>query len=182
MMRQDRHQWASSLDKFCMLTGALLPIGIIIGNVAFEAVIALVDIAWIIRWVLLKETPFRKKIILHPLILPWILWFGTIIVSLLIHGQGIVGWAHDAVYIRYLFFVAALIDVSDRLPVQKYLIIGLGAGAAWAAINILVRVHTGIRSIRPPPASVCEQTERERPHRGAVRVCRPIFSRMGSFG
>jgi O-antigen ligase len=137
MMRQDRHQWASSLDNVCMQAGALLPIGIIIGNVAFEAVIALVDIAWIIRWVLLKETPFRKKIILHPLILPWILWFGTIIVSLLMNGQGILGWAHDAVYIRYLFFVAALIDVSHRLPVQKYLIIGLGAGAAWAAINIL---------------------------------------------
>jgi O-antigen ligase len=137
MMRQNRHQWASSLDKFCMLTGALLPIGIIIGNVAFEAVIALVDIAWIIRWVLVKDNPFQKKIIFHPLILPWILWFGAIIVSLLINGQGIVGWAHDAVYIRYLFFVAALIDVSERLPVHKYLIIGLGAGAAWAAINIL---------------------------------------------
>jgi O-antigen ligase len=120
-----------------MLTGALLPIGIIIGNVAFEAVIALVDIAWIIRWVLVKESPFQKKIILHPLILPWLLWFGTIIISLLIHGQGIAGWAHDVVYIRYLFFVAALIDVSERLPVHKYLIIGLGAGAAWAAINIL---------------------------------------------
>ncbi|MCX5843374.1 MAG: O-antigen ligase family protein [Deltaproteobacteria bacterium] len=137
MMRQDRHQWASSLDKFCMVTGALLPIGIIVGNVAFEAVIALVDIAWIIRWVLAKDSPFQKKIILHPLILPWMLWFGTIIISLLIHGQGILGWAHDVVYIRYLFFVAALIDVSHRLPVQKYLIIGLGAGAVWATLNIL---------------------------------------------
>jgi O-antigen ligase len=137
MMRQDRHQWASSLDKFCMQAGALLPIGIVAGNVGFEAVIALVDIAWIIRWVLAKGNPFQKNIILHPLILPWILWFGTIIISLLIHGQGIAGWAHDVVYIRYLFFVAALIDVSDRQPVQKYLIIGLGAGAVWAAINIL---------------------------------------------
>src|SRR5512136_2868384 len=100
MMRQDRHQWASSLDKFCMLTGALLPIGIIAGNVGFETVIALVDIAWIIRWVLANDSPLQKKIILHPLILPWMLWFGTIIISLLIHGQGFIGWTHDVVYIR----------------------------------------------------------------------------------
>lgn len=120
-----------------MVTGALLPIGIIAGNVAFEAIVALVDIAWILRWAVLKENPLQRKIILHPLILPWMLWFGTIIVSLLINGQEIGGWAHDVVYIRYLLFVVALIDISQRLPVQKYLIIGLGAGAVWAAINIL---------------------------------------------
>jgi len=137
MALQAHRQWALSLDRFCMVIGSLLPVGIIVGNAGFESIIALVDIAWILRWVALQENPFPKETIMHPLIRPWMLWFGTILVSLLINGQGIDGWVHDIVYIRYLLFVVALIDISQRLPVQKYLILGLVAGVVWAAINIL---------------------------------------------
>jgi len=120
-----------------MIVGSLLPIGIIAGNAGFESIIALVDIAWILRWVALRENPFQTEAIIHPLVRPWMLWFGTILVSLMINGQAIGGWAHDIVYIRYLLFVVALIDISQRLPIQKYLIIGLVAAVVWAAINIL---------------------------------------------
>jgi len=137
MVRQSDRRWATSLDRFCMIMGSLLPAGIVAGNAGFESIIILVDMAWILRWVLLKENPMQKKMIIHPLILPWIFWFGTMIVSLLINGQEIGGWAHDIAFIRYLLFVVALIEISQRLPVQKYLIVGMGVGVVWAAINLL---------------------------------------------
>ncbi|ABC76737.1 O-antigen ligase family protein [Syntrophus aciditrophicus] len=137
MVLQSDRRWAISLDRFCMIMGSLLPAGIVAGNAGFESIIILVDMAWILRWVLLKENPLQKQIIIHPLILPWIFWFGTMIVSLLINGQEIGGWGHDIAFIRYLLFVVALIDISQRLPVQKYLIVGMGVGVVWAVINLL---------------------------------------------
>ena len=44
---------------------------------------------------------------------------------------------HDVALIRYLLFAVALMDLSRRRPVVKYLIYGLGAGALWGALNTL---------------------------------------------
>ncbi len=127
MALQNNQRWAALLDRFCMIMGSLLPAGVVARNAGF--IIVLVDMAWLFRWVLLKQNPLQKEMVAHSLILPWILWFGTVLVSLLIHGQDIDGWAHDIAYVRYLLFVIALIDISQRLPVSEYLIIGLGWGS-----------------------------------------------------
>lgn len=131
-----RRQWADRLDKFCAITGAIIPAGLIIGKVGFEAVVGLVGVCWITRSVLAGDNPFRW-LSKHPLVLPWIIWFACILVSLLVNGAGNKGWAHDVVFLRFVLYGVALLDISRRLPVATYLFWGLAGGVAWAAINML---------------------------------------------
>jgi len=134
MQAEPRHRWAIRLDKFCAVTGSLVPIGMVVGNVGFESVIGIVGLGWLIRCILIKENPFRQ-LLKHPLVIPWMLWFACIVVSLVFNGPGSKGWAHDIVFIRYVLFGLALLDISQRLPVPKYLLYGLAAGVIWAALN-----------------------------------------------
>ena len=136
MSEESRRIWTFRLDKFCAISGGLIPVGIVIGNICFESIIGLVGLCWIIRSIVAKENPLRQ-IIKHPLVIPWIVWFASIVISLLINGPGSKGWAHDFVFIRHLLFVMALLDISQRLPVFKYLLYGLAAGIIWAAVNTI---------------------------------------------
>ena len=136
MSEELRRIWAFRLDKFCAIFGGLIPVGIVIGNICFESIIGLVGLCWIIRSIVAKENPLRQ-IIKHPLVIPWIIWFASIVISLLINGPGSKGWAHDFVFIRYLLFVMALLDISQRLPVFKYLLYGLTASVIWTAVNTI---------------------------------------------
>jgi O-antigen ligase len=128
--------WPYRLDSFCMFTGSLVPLGIVIGNAGFESMIALTGLCWIVRCFAAKKNPLKKTAV-HPLVLPWLFWLAVIFISLLINGAGTKGWAHDFVLIRYLIYAAALIDISERRPVFKYMLTGLGAGIIWGALNTL---------------------------------------------
>lgn len=134
--------WATRLDTFCAVTGGLLPLGLVIGNTAFELIIALVGTLWIVRSVLAKHNPV-EQMIRHPLILPWLAWFASVILSLLVNGPGSKGWEHDVVLIRYFLYVAALIDISERRTVFRYLLIGMAAGVLWGLINTLMAYLIG---------------------------------------
>lgn len=136
MSEESRHIWAFRLDKFCAISGGLIPVGIVMGNIGFESIIGLVGLCWIIRSIVAKENPLGR-IIGHPLVIPWMAWLACIVISLLVNGPGSKGWAHDFVFIRYLLFVMALLDISQRLPVFKYLLYGLAAGIIWAAVNTI---------------------------------------------
>jgi len=136
-MHTDRRRiWAQRLDKFCVLAAALVPAGLVIGNIGFEAAIGLVGPAWIVRCAAAKENPLRK-LVRHPLAIPWGIWLLCIVASLLVNGPGSKGWAHDVVFIRYFLFGLALLDISQRLPVARYLLYGLAGGVVWAALNTL---------------------------------------------
>lgn len=136
MLEESRRIWAFRLDKFCAVLGGLVPVGIAIGNIGFESIIGIVGLCWIIRSIVTKENPLGR-IIKHPLVIPWIVWFASIVISLLVNGHGTKGWAHDFVFIRYLLFVMALLDVSQRLPVFKYLLYGLVGSIIWVAVNTI---------------------------------------------
>ena len=136
MAAQAKINLAARLDKFCAVTGALFPSALILGNTAFEATLVLVGLGWMCRLILLKKNPL-PQIIRHPLLLPWLVWYATIVVSLLVNGPGHKGWLHDIVFIRHFLFAAALLDISRRLPVEKYLLYGLAGGVLWVAMNLL---------------------------------------------
>jgi O-antigen ligase len=139
------------LDKGLALIGALLPVSLVVGNLAFEAVVALAGLGWIVRW-RLSEIKLIKPLRHHPLVIPWIAWYLAIIVSLLINGAGNKGWLHDFVFIRYFIFGLALIEISQRVDVARYLVYGLIAGVIWAAINTLWAYGVGVDLLGKPLA------------------------------
>lgn len=70
MSEESRHIWAFRLDKFCAISGGLIPVGIVMGNIGFESIIGLVGLCWIISSIVAKENPSRR-IIKHPLVIPF---------------------------------------------------------------------------------------------------------------
>lgn len=136
MTAESSQLWTSRLDRFCAVTAGLFPVGVVIGNVAYEGVIAIVGICWLVRCCMARQNPL-PRLIKHPLVLPWTAWYLVIIISLLVNGAGSRGWAHDFVFIRHLIFLLAMLDISRRMPVVKYLLYGLAAGVIMAAINTI---------------------------------------------
>ena len=134
--------WADRFDAAAVFFGALVPIGIVVGNVGFETMISMTGLCWIIRSFLAKSNPI-PALVKHPLLQGWLAWYGCILISLSWNGSGIEGWAHDVVHIRHLLFFAAFIDISRRRNVIRPLIIGLGSGVLWAALNALMAYSIG---------------------------------------
>ncbi|MCD4721462.1 MAG: O-antigen ligase family protein [Desulfobacula sp.] len=142
MLTSNRLKWAFRLDSFCIVVGAMVPVGIIIGNAGFESMVALAGICWIIRSIIAKENPW-PGLLKHPLILPWLFWYGSIIISLAWNGPGSKGWAHDIVFIRYFLYFSALLDISKRRSIITPLLIGLAAGVLWSLFNIILAYAIG---------------------------------------
>jgi hypothetical protein len=136
------------MDKVCAVAGALVPVGLVIGNIAFESMIGTVGIGWLIRCIIQKKNPFA--LVEHSLILPWLAWLAAISISLFWNGPGSKGWAHDLVFFRYLLYVAAMLDVSKRFPVERYFLWGLAAGVLYAAVNTLSAYMLGFDLLGKP--------------------------------
>lgn len=142
MTEETRRLWAQRLDRFCVGAGALVPVGIAVGNVGFEALVAAVALAWIVRSCVARDNPVGR-IMAHPLALPWVAWYAVMVISVAVNGPGSKGWAHDVVFMRYPLFGLALMDVSGRRPLARSLIWGLAAGLVWAAVNTLAAYGLG---------------------------------------
>lgn len=125
------------MDQGAVLFGALVPTGIAVGNAGFETAIILTGLCWVIGLLLSKNNPF-PRLIRHPILMPWLAWYGCIMISLAWNGPGDKGWSHDIVLIRHLVFFAALLDISNRRDVARPLLIGLGTGILWAALNTML--------------------------------------------
>jgi len=149
MLTSNHLKWAFRLDSFCIVVGAMVPVGLIIGNVAFESMIAIVGICWIIRSIIAKENSW-PRLLKHPLILPWLFWFGSIMISLVWNGPGSKGWAHDVVLIRYLIYFAALLDISERRSIISPLLSGLAAGILWGLLNTILAYSIGYDILGKP--------------------------------
>ncbi|MDD4463422.1 MAG: O-antigen ligase family protein [Desulfobacterales bacterium] len=130
------------LDDLVSVTGALIPVGLVVGNIGFETLIAASGLFWIGRCYVAKKNPL-PDLIRHPLMLPWMIWFGCIVLSLILNGQGSKGWAHDVSFVRYPLFALAMIDTSRRRPVVRYCLFGLAAGVVLAAVNTLLAYVNG---------------------------------------
>lgn len=141
--------WGRRLDWVCVAAGALVPVGIVLGNIGFESLVSLTGLSWVIRSFLVRDDVV-KRIWKHPLVIPWVAWFAIIVLSLLWNGPGRKGWAHDVVFVRYLLFGLALIDVSHRISTVKYLTYGLIAGVILAAVNTAVAYMVGFDLLGKP--------------------------------
>jgi O-antigen ligase len=136
-------KYADSLDKTILYTGAAIPVGMVVGNVGFEAMIALAGLAWLIRAFLLRENPFSRIFTKPASIACWGLWaWGAwlccIFLSLSINGPGSKGFWHDIVYLRFFLYACAMIDLSSRKKITNYLLWGLAAGILFAAFNTIM--------------------------------------------
>lgn len=135
-----RQRWADGLDKGCAVLGGFLPMGILIGNVGFEGMLALVGLGWLLRTLIAGENPL-PWLVKHPLALPWLVIYTVVLLSLAVNGAGGKGAGHDIVYLRHLLFLAAMLDISRRLDPTPYFLLGMGAAVALAAVNLLL-AHT----------------------------------------
>jgi len=135
-------KWGRYLDNSMLFLGAAVPVGIVIGNAGFEAMIALTGLAWIVRAVLLRENPF-SRIATNSAFLAWTAWFFCIVASLALNGAGSKGPGHDIVFIRFLLFVCALLDLSTRRQIGGYFVWGLAAGVLFAGVNTIMVYGTG---------------------------------------
>lgn len=178
MTEDKRSLWAARLDKLGVITGFLVPVGLVLGNIGFETMIGLGGGCWIARLVLIRD---RKTLetIKHPLMIAWIAWYLSIVISLLVNGPGNKGWAHDLVFIRYPLFTLALLDISRRLPVAKYLLYGLGVGVAWAAINTLSAYLIGFDLIGKPLIRYTGKLKEASRIAGMTAYAVPVFLSWG---
>jgi O-antigen ligase len=126
-------------DKYVATIGALLPIGIMLGPGGFETIIALTSLLWIAGQIRFKNNSL-KTLLKQPLIQALIAVYISILISVLLNGGGDKGYLHDIAMIRYLFFIAAMVEISQRVPVHRYLFYGIVAGFVYAILNI-VFVH-----------------------------------------
>lgn len=141
-----RQAWLAKLDKFSVVTGSLVPIGIVLGNVSFEGFVGLAGLSWLLRAILAlawKEPGVESsfaRLKVHPLILPYFVWYVVILISFFCNDPNMEKLGHDLVFVRHLLFVIAAVDISQRLPVCKYYLYGLAGGVLWAGLNTLA-VH-----------------------------------------
>ncbi len=178
--QETRRNLPAYLDKACAVAGALVPVGLVMGNVAFESMIAGVGIGWVIRSILSKDTA-AFGIFKHPLVVSWLAWLVAIAVSLLVNGGGSKGWAHDIVFIRYLLYVAALLDISKRLPVGRYFLWGFAAGVVWAAVNTLSAYAMGFDLLGKPLIRYTGKLKEASRISGMSAYAAPFFMASGLF-
>jgi O-antigen ligase len=180
-MTKGSHQiWAFQLDRFCAILGGLLPSGIVLGAACFESIIGLIVLCWIIRSMVAKENPLRQ-IIKHPLVIPWIAWYASIVISLLVNSAWGKGWAHNVAFIRYLLLVMALLDISQRLPVFKYLLYGLSGGVILAAVNMMSAHIFGYDLFGSPLIDYIGMLKEAERIAGITAYAAPFFLAWGMF-
>ena len=134
--------WGTRLDKACALLGGAIPIGIVFGTTVFELTIGLVGILWIIRQITARteELSISFKI---PMVLPWIAFYGCIVISAVINFRGANELAESILFFRYPLCFLALINISHRVPVHAYMLKGLIIGIILAMTNTVMAHMVG---------------------------------------
>ena len=138
----------SNADHWIAGIAAFLPISLVLGNAAFESVVSLTGLIWLIKRVFkVNSNTLRFS---SPLLLPLLCWMAAVFLSRLFNGITPYLILHDLSFIRYMLFVLALVDVSQRIAVDRYLLIGLISGVIWAAASTLCVYATGFDFIGRP--------------------------------
>lgn len=127
--------WAARFDTIGAAFGALLPIGLVLGSTGFESAIGVGILCWLVRSLITGKESFRW-IVSHPFFLPLAIWYASILLSLVCNGPGSKGWGHDVAILRIPLFVSAMLDISQRKPVVKWMVWGLAGAVGFAAINL----------------------------------------------
>lgn len=127
---------ANKLDTACGMLCALIPIGVVIGTVVFEFFIGLIGLVWIVRCTMGKHNPI-PALKSNWLFLALLCFNLSIYLSVLVNGPGDKGLLNDLAFLRFLILAAALVDISNRIAIEKYMIFGLLSAVVLGAINTL---------------------------------------------
>lgn len=155
-MSTGRQSWLAQLDKVSVISGALVPTGLAMGNTAFEGLVGLAGLSWLLRSVLAHiwgEPGIRQSFAMlarHSLVMPYFVWYLVIVTSVLCNTPNMDKLSHDLIFVRHLFFVAAAMDISQRVPVFKYFLYGLAGGILVAGLNTLAAHLLGYDLIGNP--------------------------------
>ncbi len=129
--------WALRLDHTCAILGGAIPVSIVFGTVAFELVVGLISILWVLRLTLSREHHLRYIVGL-PVIAPFVLFFACILISAAANFHSINRFAEDFLFFRYPLCVIALMDISHRLPIFRYLLKGLIISILLCIVNTIM--------------------------------------------
>lgn len=139
----------SRIDTVCAILCAMIPAGIVIGTVVFEFFVCLAGVLWMGQCAVNRRNPLRE------LKTDWIFiallsFTLSIYLSVGINGPGDKGLLNDLAFLRFFIFAAALIDVSKRVRIEKYLVIGLLSAVALGAINTIAAYALGFDLLGKP--------------------------------
>ncbi len=136
-------------DQWVAGIAALLPLSLVVGNVAFELVTGMTGFLWLVQSLFIRHDSLQR-IQKHTVFWPLVFWMTGIMISRAANGFSAFELFHDLAFIRYVFFVLAIVDISKRLPVDRYLFSGVVAGVVWAALNTLCAYMLGFDIIGHP--------------------------------
>jgi O-antigen ligase len=124
-----------SVDRWVAIMGSMVPVGLVLGVVVYEALIGLTGLVWLVSR--LRFPADRKRIVQNALFWPIFSWFGVILLTRLVNWGTPPQFANDIAFVFFPLFSVAMWDVSGRIPLQRYIIGGLLAGIAYAVLNLL---------------------------------------------
>lgn len=134
-MNMKRRNFELGVDRWVAIMGGMVPVGLVLGVVVYEALIGLTGLVWLISR--LKFPVNRKHIVHNTIFWPICGWFGVVLLSRLVNWGTPFQFANDIAFVFFPLFAVALWDVSGRIPVHRYIIGGLLFGIAYAVLNLL---------------------------------------------
>ena len=149
-MNQKVPLWQNRTDRWVAILGSSIPVGFVLGVVVYEFIISLTGLVWLIARI--KYPVHRERIYQNLLFWPICSWFLSVMISRLINGGTAFQFAHDFAFIRFPLLLIAMLEISDRIPVHRYLLRGLFIGIAYAALNLLCAHLVGFDFIGKPLA------------------------------
>ncbi len=170
--------WGFKLDRSCAILGGAIPVGIILGTTAFELVIGLIGILWVVRQVLTGTKLFAGSL-KNPMILPWIALLVSVYISAIANYRGIHGLAENFLFFRYPLCVLALIEIAQRLPLHRYLLKGLTIGIVLAIVNTIMAHVAGFDMIGRPLARYTGKLKEAARFSGLAAFAGPFFLAWG---
>jgi hypothetical protein len=141
--------WRSRTDRIVAILGSSLPVSLILGVVVFEFFIGLTGLVWLISKVKFSVRG-RGGVTAHAIFWPIMCWFFVIMASRIVNGGSAYQIANDLAFLRFPLFIIAMVDVSTRMPVHRYLIGGILVGIVYAGLNLLSAYLIGFDFIGKP--------------------------------
>lgn len=171
--------WESRADRWIAILGSSVPVAMVLGVVVYEFFISLTGLLWLISRV--KFTSENDRLSRNALFWPLCSWFAAVVISRIVNGGTAFLFMHDTAFIRFPLYVIAMLDISRRLPVHRYLIGGLMAGMAYATLNLLSAHIIGYDFIGKPLSRYVGKLNEGARTGGLSAYAAPFFFLWGIF-
>jgi len=172
--------WALRLDRACASLGGAIPVSIVFGTVAFELVVGLVGILWLLRLALSREHHLRYVAKL-PIVFPFVLFYVCILISAVANFHSMNRFAEDFLFFRYPLCVIALVDISHRLPVFRYLLKGLIISILLCIVNTVLAHVVGYDMIGRNVSRYTGKLKEAKTFSGIAAFASPFFVSWAIF-